>query len=127
MQFAAATTVFWMCLWYYVDISPLSFLGLHEMNYILRGRAGWGLKPPIQRTLTNYAGLLERCPELKGMQQSICEPWLDLVHAKAGKLVAKLVAIPPERPRLKLGSAKGEFVVSGDFNDPLTEIEDLFW
>jgi prevent-host-death family protein len=45
--------------------------------------------------------------------------------------VAKLVAIPPmaEKSRNRpLGSAKGEFTVPDDFNDPLPkEIEDLFW
>jgi prevent-host-death family protein len=52
----------------------------------------------------------------------------EVVIAKAGKPVAKLVAIPSERPRFQLGSAKGEFVVPDDFNDPLPkEIEDLFW
>jgi prevent-host-death family protein len=52
----------------------------------------------------------------------------EVVIAKAGKPVAKLVAIPSERPRFKLGSAKGEFVVPEDFNDPLPkEIEDLFY
>jgi prevent-host-death family protein len=44
----------------------------------------------------------------------------EVVIAKAGKPVAKLVAIDSERPR--------EFVVPDDFNDPLPkEIEDLFW
>lgn len=52
----------------------------------------------------------------------------EVIIAKAGKPVAKLVAIPEERPRFKLGSAKGEFVVPDDFNDPLPkEIEDLFY
>lgn len=52
----------------------------------------------------------------------------EVVIAKAGKPVAKLVAIPSEQPRFKLGSAKGEFVVPDDFNDPLPkEIEDLFY
>jgi prevent-host-death family protein len=52
----------------------------------------------------------------------------EVIIAKAGKPVAKLVAIPSERPRFKLGSAKGEFVVPDDFNDPLPkEIEDLFY
>jgi prevent-host-death family protein len=52
----------------------------------------------------------------------------EVIIAKAGKPVAKLVAIPSERPRFKLGSARGEFVVPDDFNDPLPkEIEDLFW
>jgi len=52
----------------------------------------------------------------------------EVIIAKAGKPVAKLVGIPSERPRFKLGSAAGEFVVPDDFNDPLPkEIEDLFW
>jgi prevent-host-death family protein len=52
----------------------------------------------------------------------------DVIIAKAGKPLAKLVPISSERPRFKLGSAKGEFVVPDDFNDPWPkEIEDLFW
>jgi prevent-host-death family protein len=51
----------------------------------------------------------------------------EVVIAKAGKPVAKLVAIPSTMRR-KLGSAKGEFVVPDDFNDPLPkDIEDLFY
>ncbi len=47
---------------------------------------------------------------------------------RQGKPVAKLVPIKSSRPRFKLGSAKGEFVVPDDFNDPLPkEMEDLFW
>jgi prevent-host-death family protein len=52
----------------------------------------------------------------------------EIIIAKAGKPIARLMTIESERPRFKLGSAKGEFVVSDDFNDPLPkEIEDLFW
>jgi prevent-host-death family protein len=52
----------------------------------------------------------------------------EIVIAKAGKPIAKLVAISNERPRFKLSSAQGEFVVPDDFNDPLPkEVEDLFW
>jgi prevent-host-death family protein len=54
----------------------------------------------------------------------------EVVIAKAGKPVAKLVAIKRSalKVKFKLGSAKGEFVVPDDFNDPLPkEIEDLFW
>lgn len=51
-----------------------------------------------------------------------------VVITKAGKPVAKLVPIEAKRPRFTIGSAKGEFVVPDDFNDPLPkEIEDLFW
>jgi prevent-host-death family protein len=52
----------------------------------------------------------------------------EVIIAKAGKPVAKLVAIGSEKPRFKLGSAKGEFVVPDDFNDPLpAQTEDLFY
>jgi prevent-host-death family protein len=52
----------------------------------------------------------------------------EVVIAKAGKPVAKLVSIKSGRPKFKFGSAKGEFVVPDDFNDPLPkEIEDLFY
>jgi len=52
----------------------------------------------------------------------------EVVIAKAGKPVAKLVAIPSARPRFKLGSGRGEFVVPVDFDDPLPKaIEDLFY
>ena len=52
----------------------------------------------------------------------------EIIIAKAGKPVAKLVAIRTELPRFKLGSCKREFVVPDDLNDPLPkEIEDLFW
>jgi prevent-host-death family protein len=52
----------------------------------------------------------------------------EVIIAKAGKPVARLVAITPVRRAFKLGSARGEFVVPDDFNDPLPkEIEDSFW
>jgi antitoxin (DNA-binding transcriptional repressor) of toxin-antitoxin stability system len=52
----------------------------------------------------------------------------EVVILKAGKLIAKLVPIKSSRSGFKLGSAKGEFVVPEDFNDPLPkEIEDSFW
>jgi prevent-host-death family protein len=52
----------------------------------------------------------------------------EVVIAKAGKPVAKLVPIDRTRPKFQFGSAKGQFVVPDDFNDPLPkEIEDLFW
>jgi prevent-host-death family protein len=52
----------------------------------------------------------------------------EVIIAKAGKPVAKLVPLDGQPERRKLGSAKGEFTVPDDFNDPLPkEIEDLFW
>jgi len=52
----------------------------------------------------------------------------EVIIAKAGKPVAKLVPLNAEPKARLLGSAKGEFVVPDDFNDPLPkEIEDLFY
>jgi prevent-host-death family protein len=52
----------------------------------------------------------------------------EVIIAKAGKPVAKLVSITPVPKKRILGSAKGVFTVPDDFNDPLPrEIEDLFW
>lgn len=51
----------------------------------------------------------------------------EVIITKAGKPVAKLVSVT-SKPSRWLGSAKGEFIVPDDFNDPLPkEIEDLFW
>lgn len=71
----------------------------------------------IHEAKTNLSKLLERV-----------QVGEEVIIAKAGKPVAKLVPIRSERPRFKLGSAKGEFVVPDDFNDPLPkDVEDLFW
>ena len=52
----------------------------------------------------------------------------EVIIAKAGKPVAKLVPLNSGPKTRVLGSAKGEFVVPKDFNDPLPkEIEDLFY
>jgi prevent-host-death family protein len=52
----------------------------------------------------------------------------EVIIAKAGTPVAKLVPINLKRKKRILGSAKGEFVVPDDFNDPLPkEVEDLFY
>jgi prevent-host-death family protein len=70
----------------------------------------------IHEAKTNLSKLLERV-----------QLGEEVIIAKAGKPVAKLVPIRSERPRFQLGSAKGEFVVPADFNDPLPrKIEDLF-
>jgi prevent-host-death family protein len=52
----------------------------------------------------------------------------EIIIAKAGKPVAKLVRLDDQSKSRVLGSAKGEFTVPDDFSDPLPkEIEDLFW
>ncbi len=71
----------------------------------------------IHEAKTNFSRLLQRV----AMGEEV-------IIAKAGKPVAKLVPIGNGSKRRMLGSAKGEFVVPDDFNDPLPkEIEDLFY
>lgn len=51
----------------------------------------------------------------------------EVVIAKAGKPVAKLVPLKKTPKKRFFGSAKGDFTVPDDFNDPDREIEDLFY
>ncbi|MGA9530026.1 MAG: type II toxin-antitoxin system Phd/YefM family antitoxin [Terriglobales bacterium] len=50
----------------------------------------------------------------------------EVIIAKAGTPVAKLVAVHQPKTRI-FGSAKGEFTVPDDFNEPDPEIEKLFY
>lgn len=51
----------------------------------------------------------------------------EVIIAKAGAPVAKLIPFDPQpKPRV-FGSAKGEFTVPDDFNEPDPEIEALFY
>jgi prevent-host-death family protein len=45
----------------------------------------------------------------------------EIVIAKAGKAVAKLVPISPLEPKLRLGVLKGRFRVADDFGAPLAD------
>jgi prevent-host-death family protein len=51
----------------------------------------------------------------------------EVVIAKAGIPVAKLVAVKKTPKKRAFGSAKGDFTVPDNFNDPDPEIEDLFY
>ena len=51
----------------------------------------------------------------------------EVVIAKAGTPVAKLVPFDQEPKTRIFGSAKGEFAVPDDFNKPDPEIEALFY
>jgi prevent-host-death family protein len=51
----------------------------------------------------------------------------EVIIAKAGTPVAKLVGLNGRKRSFKFGSAKGEFVVPEDFNEPDPDIEDLFY
>jgi prevent-host-death family protein len=71
----------------------------------------------IHEAKTNLSKLLERV--------ALGE---EVIIAKSGKPVAKLVPVSPRSKKRLLGSAKGEFVVPDNFNEPLPkDIEDLFW
>ena len=50
----------------------------------------------------------------------------EVIIAKAGTPVAKLVPVKSSKPKFKFGSAKGEFVVPDGLDQPDPEIEDLF-
>lgn len=50
----------------------------------------------------------------------------EVIIARAGTPVAKLVAFAPQAERRVFGSAKGEFTIPDDFNEPDPEIEELF-
>jgi prevent-host-death family protein len=51
----------------------------------------------------------------------------EVIIAKAGTPVAKLVPLKKKPNKRVFGSAKGEFTVPDDFNEPDQEIEDLFY
>jgi len=52
----------------------------------------------------------------------------EVIIAKAGKPVARLVAIKKRQGKRVLGQAKGEIWVADDFDDPLPpEIEESFY
>ncbi len=44
----------------------------------------------------------------------------EIIIAKAGRPVARIVALPAEKPR-KLGLLKGKFKIPDDFDAPLTD------
>lgn len=75
------------------------------------------MKVSIREAKTHFSKLLERV----AMGEEV-------VIAKAGTPVAKLIPISTKPKKRVIGSAKGEFVVPDDFNDALPkEIEDLFY
>jgi prevent-host-death family protein len=51
----------------------------------------------------------------------------EVVIAKAGEPVAKLVPVKKLPKKRVFGSAKGDFTVPDDFNDPDPDIESLFY
>ena len=51
----------------------------------------------------------------------------EVVIAKAGTPVAKLIPVTSKAKKRVLGTAKGDFVVPEDFNDPDPEIERMFY
>ena len=51
----------------------------------------------------------------------------EIVIAKAGKPVARLVPEISRKRKRILGTMRGKFTVPDDFNDPLPEFEALFY
>jgi prevent-host-death family protein len=78
-----------------------------------------------------YNGLMEvNVHEAKTHLSKLLERVLlgeEVVIAKAGTPIAKLVPISAKPKTRIFGSAKGEFTVPDDFNEPDAEIEKLFY
>jgi len=70
----------------------------------------------IHQAKTHFSRLLERV--------ALGE---EVVIAKAGTPVAKLVPVKKTPKKRAFGSAKGDFTVPDDFNDPDPNFEDLFY
>jgi prevent-host-death family protein len=70
----------------------------------------------IHEAKTHFSRLLERV----AMGEEV-------IIAKAGTPVAKLVPLKTMPKKRVFGSAKGDFTVPDDFNDPDPDIEDLFY
>ncbi len=70
----------------------------------------------IHQAKTHFSRLLERV----AMGEEV-------IIAKAGTPVAKLVSLKKAPKKRVFGSAKGEFTVPDNFNAPDSEIEDLFY
>ena len=51
----------------------------------------------------------------------------EVIIAKAGKPVARIVPIKPKRAPRPIGTGKGDFVVPDDFNDPMPDFEEDFY
>lgn len=62
----------------------------------------------IHEAKTNFSKLVERAAAGE-----------EIIIAKAGKPVARLVPLAPTLAPRKLGSMKGEIWISDDFDDPL--------
>ncbi len=69
----------------------------------------------VHEAKTNLSKLLKRV-----------EAGEEIVIAKAGKPVARLVPDIPKRKRT-LGTMRGKFVIPEDFDQPMPEIERLFY
>jgi prevent-host-death family protein len=70
----------------------------------------------IHEAKTHLSKLLERVAQGE-----------EVVIAKAGKPVARLVAIRPKPTTRRVGTAEGAFVVPDDFNETWPEIEQDFY
>lgn len=70
----------------------------------------------VHEAKTHFSKLLERV--------AIGE---EVIIAKAGKPVAKLVPLADQPKKRVFGSAKGDFKVPDDFNDSDPDLENLFY
>jgi hypothetical protein len=62
-----------------------------------------------------------RAESRRGVEQKVTE----IIHRSTG--TSAEIRFVPENEKRRFGSAKGEFTVPDDFNDPLNEIDNLFY
>lgn len=70
------------------------------------------LQVNIHQAKTNFSRLLAQVKEGR-----------EIIIAKAGKPIARLVPITSDKPERRPGSAKGKVTIAPDFNAPLPEAD----
>ena len=70
----------------------------------------------VHEAKTHFSKLLQRV-----------EAGEQVIIARSGKPVARLVAIKPKRAARPLGTGKGDFVVPDDFDAPMPDFEAEFY
>jgi len=79
----------------------------------------------MTKSITITVGVHEAKTRLSELLRLV-EAGEEIEIARGGKPVAKLVPSQPKRKR-KLGTARGQFVVPDDFDDPMPEFEADFY
>ena len=102
----------------------------YYVNCYKQVEPSWGLLLDLVHALVHYSFMEVNIHEAKTHLSKLLERVAlgeEVIIAKAGKPVARLVAIKAKRGPRPLGLAKGEFVVPDDFDAPLPDFEEDFY